>query len=196
MSLTALFTRLRRHRVPALMLILEANLACAVLSNVWFMLKQRLIDIDTSNLMAGQRVAVLSVCIVMLAATALGVVGLTSFWVGQRRAQIGIRRALGARRRDVLKYFQSENLLLSLGGGLLGVIGGYGLNLYLMRTCEFERLPLGYLGTGALALLLGQLAVPGPALKASRISPVVAIRDAWRVAGRLRCGIVRPGLRR
>ncbi|MHC1480177.1 ABC transporter permease [Frateuria aurantia] len=114
---------------------------------------------------------------VMLAATALGVVGLTSFWVGQRRGQIGIRRALGARRRDVLAYFQGENLLLSVTGGGLGMLLGYGLNLYLMRHYEFGHLPAAYLWSGAcILLLLGQLAVLGPALKASRISPVVAMR--------------------
>lgn len=117
------------------------------------------------------------VCVVMLAATALGVVGLTSFWVGQRRVQIGIRRALGARHRDILVYFQSENLLLSLAGGLMGALAGYGLNLYLMRAYEFGHLPFAYLWLGALALLLlGQLAALGPAWRASRISPVVAMR--------------------
>ncbi len=117
------------------------------------------------------------VSVVMLAATGLGVIGLTSFWVGQRRVQIGIRRALGARRLDVLVYFQVENLLLSLLGGGLGVLVGYGLSLYLMRHYEFGQLPFVYLWAGALVLLLlGQLAVLGPALKAGRISPVVAMR--------------------
>src|SRR6185312_7774911 len=53
------------------------------------------------------------VCVVMLAVTAFGIVGLTSFWVGQRRRQIGIRRAVGATRAHIMQYFQTENFLLS-----------------------------------------------------------------------------------
>jgi hypothetical protein len=52
----------------------------------------------------------------LLAITAAGIVGLTSFWVGQRRKQIGVRRALGATRGDILSYFLTENLLIGIGG--------------------------------------------------------------------------------
>ncbi|MDE2496352.1 MAG: ABC transporter permease, partial [Xanthomonadaceae bacterium] len=52
------------------------------------------------------------ICAVLLVITGAGIIGLTSFWVGQRRKQIGIRRALGATRRDILRYFQTENLLI------------------------------------------------------------------------------------
>ncbi|WP_158882953.1 ABC transporter permease, partial [Rhodanobacter sp. L36] len=45
------------------------------------------------------------ISVVLLAITAAGIVGLTSFWVGQRRKQIGVRRALGATRGDILSYF-------------------------------------------------------------------------------------------
>ncbi|MEJ0008187.1 MAG: ABC transporter permease [Steroidobacteraceae bacterium] len=49
----------------------------------------------------------------LLTVTAFGVVGLTSYWVAQRRRQIGMRRALGATRVDILRYFHTENLLVS-----------------------------------------------------------------------------------
>lgn len=73
------------------------------------------------------------VCVVMLAVTAFGIVGLTSFWVGQRRRQIGIRRAVGATRRQILQYFQTENFLLTAAGVLLGMALAFGINLYLMQ---------------------------------------------------------------
>ncbi|HEX7370864.1 MAG TPA: FtsX-like permease family protein [Rhodanobacteraceae bacterium] len=117
------------------------------------------------------------VCVVMLAVTAFGIVGLTSFWVGQRRRQIGIRRALGATRRHILAYFQTENFLLSTAGVVLGMLLAFGINLYLMQHYQLNRLPWYYLPVSAIALwILGQLAVLGPALRAASVPPVVATR--------------------
>ncbi len=55
------------------------------------------------------------VCAALVAVTAFGVVGLTSYWVAQRRRQIGIRRALGATRYAIVRYFQIENLMIAAG---------------------------------------------------------------------------------
>ena len=118
------------------------------------------------------------VCVVMLAVTAFGIVGLTSFWVGQRRRQVGIRRAVGATRRHIMQYFQTENLLLSSAGVVLGMALAFGLNLYLMSHYATSRMPWYYLPVSAIALwLLGQLAVLGPALRAAAVPPVVATRS-------------------
>lgn len=119
----------------------------------------------------------IGVCVTMLAVTALGIVGLASFWVGQRRRQIGVRRALGATRRDVLHYFQIENFLLAAMGIALGMVLAYGINLLLMYQYELPRLPSYYLPVGALSLwLLGQAAVLAPALRAAAVPPVEATR--------------------
>ena len=61
------------------------------------------------------------VCAALLAVTAFGIVGLTSYWVAQRRRQIGIRRALGATRKAIMRYFQTENLLIAGAGAAIGV---------------------------------------------------------------------------
>ncbi|MBE1158844.1 ABC transporter permease [Dyella acidiphila] len=117
------------------------------------------------------------VCVVMLAVTALGIVGLTSFWVGQRRSQIGIRRAVGATYTHILHYFQTENFLLSTAGVALGVVLAFAINIYLMENYEVSRMPWYYLGAGAVSLwALGQLAVLWPALRAAAVPPVVATR--------------------
>ena len=114
----------------------------------------------------------------LLALTALGVVGLSSFWVQQRTRQIGIRRAIGATRRDILHYFQAENLLIVSLGVVLGSLGAVGLNLWLMKRYELPHMPLAWLGSGAVVLwILGQLAVLGPALRAASVPPVVATRS-------------------
>lgn len=115
----------------------------------------------------------------LLVVTALGIAGLASFWVQQRRRSIGIRRAVGATRRDILRYFQLENFLIVSTGVALGTVLAYGLNMLLMLHYEQPRLPLLYVAIGALALwLLGQLAVLGPALRAASVPPVVATRGA------------------
>jgi putative ABC transport system permease protein len=114
----------------------------------------------------------------LLVVTALGIVGLASFWVAQRRRTIGVRRALGATRRNILNYFQTENLLLATIGIVLGMGLAYAINLFLMLHYELPRLPAIYFPVGAIALwLIGQLAVLGPALRAAAVPPVVATRS-------------------
>jgi len=118
------------------------------------------------------------ICVVLLLATAGGMVGLSSFWVSQRRRQIGIRRALGATRGDILRYFQTENFLIVSFGIALGMALAIALNLQLMRHYELPRLSLYYLPIGALALwIIGQIATLGPALRAAAVPPVVATRS-------------------
>ena len=113
----------------------------------------------------------------LLFVTALGIVGLANFWVQQRRRSIGIRRAVGATRRDILRYFQTENLLIVTTGVVLGMALAVTLNLELMKHYELPRLPLWYLPIGALLLeVLGQAAVLLPARRAARVAPVEAIR--------------------
>lgn len=121
---------------------------------------------------------IFGVIIALLGTTALGIVGLTSYWVEQRRKQIGIRRALGATKSDILRYFQMENFLIVTLGIVVGMMMAYGMNLVMMRYYELPRLPLMYLPLSAAVLwLLGQCAVLVPAMRASSIAPASAIRS-------------------
>ncbi len=120
-----------------------------------------------------------AVIVALLVVTALGIVGLASFWVQQRTKQIGVRRALGATRGQILRYFQTENFLLATIGIALGMLLAYAINQLLMGKYELPRLPLFYLPVGAVLLwLLGQIAVYGPARKAASVPPAVATRSA------------------
>jgi putative ABC transport system permease protein len=120
----------------------------------------------------------IAVIVALLGTTALGIVGLASFWVAQRRRQIGVRRALGATRGDILRYFQIENFLIVTFGIALGMILAYAINMILMSFYELPRLPFWYLPVGALVLwVLGQLAVLAPAMRAAAVPPVAAIRS-------------------
>lgn len=124
-------------------------------------------------------VLLVAVCVALLVVTALGIVGLASFWVQQRTRQIGVRRALGATRGQILRYFQTENFLLATLGIIIGMALAYAINQLLMGKYELPRLPLHYLPIGAVALwLLGQAAVFGPARRAAAVPPAVATRSA------------------
>ena len=119
-----------------------------------------------------------TVSVLLLLITASGIVGMASLWVTQRRKQIGVRRALGARKTDILRYFLTENFLITSAGVFGGVLLGVGLNQLLVSKLEMARLPLGYLGGGAILLwALGVLAVYGPAWRAASISPALATRS-------------------
>jgi putative ABC transport system permease protein len=118
------------------------------------------------------------VSLVLLVVTAFGIVGVTSFWVSQRRRQIGIRRAMGATRTAILRYFQTENLMIAGAGAFLGVFMALALNFLLMGKFEMGRLNFAYTAMAAcIVLVLGQFAVLWPALRAASISPVTAIRN-------------------
>ena len=114
----------------------------------------------------------------LLIITALGIVGMASFWVTQRTRQIGTRRALGATRGAILRYFLVENFVITSIGLLLGAGLAYGFNVWLIQNYQTAAMPWYYVPAGCLSLwLLGQLAVLGPARRASRVPPAMATRS-------------------
>jgi putative ABC transport system permease protein len=123
-------------------------------------------------------VAFLSVLIgLMITVTALGIVGLASFHVNVRRKQIGTRRAVGARRVDIIRYFMLENWLLTTGGVAAGTILAFAFGQWLSSAYSLPRLPPLYVVGGVIVLwILGQLAAFLPARRAAAIPPAVATR--------------------
>jgi putative ABC transport system permease protein len=121
----------------------------------------------------------ITVSVLLLLITASGIVGMASLWVTQRRKQIGVRRALGARRVDILRYFITENFMITSVGVVSGVLLAIGLNQLLVSKLEMAKLPLDYLLAGAgVFWALGVFAVYGPAWRAATISPATATRSA------------------
>ncbi len=109
--------------------------------------------------------------------TAFGIIGLTSYWVAQRRQQIGIRRALGATRQAIVRYFQTENFMIAAAGAAVGIAFAIALNLWMVRSFEMVRMDNSRAIVGAvIILLLGQFAVLWPALRAASIPPALATR--------------------
>jgi putative ABC transport system permease protein len=118
-----------------------------------------------------------AICVALLVVTGFGIIGLTSYWVAQRRQQIGIRRALGANRQAIVRYFQTENFMIAAAGAAVGIGFAIALNLWMVHSFEMVRLDNSRVVVGAaIILLLGQFAVIWPAMRAASIPPALATR--------------------
>ncbi|MFC3031634.1 ABC transporter permease [Pseudoalteromonas fenneropenaei] len=116
--------------------------------------------------------------VVLILVTALGIFGLTLFNISKRTKQIGTRRALGARKSAIIRYFLVENVMICLVGLLLGGAGAVYLGQQLMAHYSIPQLQLVYVFATAIAVLLMTIiAVFGPAKRAADISPSIATRS-------------------
>jgi putative ABC transport system permease protein len=122
-------------------------------------------------------ILLMSTIFLLVSITSLGIIGLASFSVRQRTKQIGTRRAVGATRKDIMRYFMVENLLVTTMGVALGAILAVVFNVWLVNEYSLEKLDLLYIPVGVVSLwILGQLAVLMPAIKAAGIAPAIATR--------------------
>lgn len=118
------------------------------------------------------------VIFLLIFVNALGIFGLTTFWVNQRRKQIGIRRALGSTKAGVMRYFMLENVVLLVFSAVVGTIIAYVNSSYMARTHSMEILPVEYvLITAVFLLLVTILAAYSPVRRAAQISPVEAVSN-------------------
>ncbi len=119
-----------------------------------------------------------AVIALLLFVTALGIVGITSFSVAERAHHIGTRRALGARRFDILRYFLTENWVITTIGLVVGLGVTYGLNYALVQYLDGVKLQTTLVLFAVLGMwLIGQAATLLPAWKGARTSPAVATRN-------------------
>lgn len=118
-----------------------------------------------------------TVTALMIAVTCLGIFALATFNVSTRTKQIGTRRAVGARRRDIVRYFLVENGLITSAGVVVGCGLALGGGYWLSLQYALPRLDLYYLVGGVLLLWgIGQLAAWQPARRAAAVPPSVATR--------------------
>ncbi len=117
--------------------------------------------------------------VLLLAVTALGVYGMTSFTVTERTHQIGTRRALGARKVHIVRFFMVENAIISLLGIGVGLVLAFALNVAIVSAASnATRLPFGLALLGAIIIWgIGAVATLLPALRGASIPPVVAARS-------------------
>lgn len=158
-------------------------------------LVEKLRSIDSTRLIADEKsmvqikresysndygmIKILTLVIFLLAfVNALGIFGLTTFWVNQRRKQIGIRRALGSTKAGVMRYFMLENVVLVLFSAVAGATIAYVNSSYMARAQGMQLLPVQYvLMTVTFLLLITILAAWSPIRKAAGISPVEAVAN-------------------
>jgi putative ABC transport system permease protein len=118
-----------------------------------------------------------SVTSALLAITALGIFGLATFNVSTRIRQIGTRRAVGARRIDIVRHFLVENWMVTTAGIVAGCGAALGIGYWISVEYEMPRLDLYFLVGGVLTIwVIGLAAALQPSRRASRISPAVASR--------------------
>jgi putative ABC transport system permease protein len=130
----------------------------------------------------GPDIAAITILLVVISAlciiAALGIAGMASFNVLTRNKQIGIRRALGATKIDILGHFMAENIMQTSFGVFIGSLFAFGLNLFLVSQYALPKLPISYIIFGIVCLyVLGILAILKPAIKAMNISPALATRS-------------------
>jgi len=117
------------------------------------------------------------VALFVLAVTVVGISGLAAFNVTTRTKQLGIRRAIGARKFHILRYFLVENWIITTCGAVLGCALALAAGIKLSTLYEMPQVPLYYLAGGVLLLwIVGLLAVLVPARRAASTSPAVATR--------------------
>ncbi|MBQ4812218.1 hypothetical protein A7985_19260 [Pseudoalteromonas luteoviolacea] len=120
----------------------------------------------------------IAVTIGLIVITMLGTFGQARFAILRRKRQIGTRRALGASKWQIVRYYVLENIVITTLGILFGVVCAILLNVKLMEFFDLLSVPSEYFLFGALAVLVaGQLAVIPPALGAANIPPASATRS-------------------
>jgi putative ABC transport system permease protein len=108
----------------------------------------------------------------------IGIMNIVLATVMERTREIGIRRATGARRSDIIRQFLSESVLISVGGGVAGIGFGLALSWVIAHTAEWRTIvtPMSVIIAFSVSVGVGVVFGIYPAVKASRIDPIDALR--------------------
>ena len=108
----------------------------------------------------------------------IGIMNIVLATVLERTREIGVRRATGARRADIVRQFLLESVLISIGGGAVGIAFGYFLAWLISRAAEWKTIvtPSSIVIAFGVSMAVGVVFGIYPARKASRIDPIEALR--------------------
>lgn len=136
-------------------------------------------EMQSANKITGIMTLVISfIAGISLLVGGIGVMNIMLVSVTERTREIGIRMALGARRRDILVQFLIESMVLCVLGGLIGIILGYGGALAVAKLAKWPPLVswgtvlIAFLFSGGVGIFFGMY----PANKASKLDPIEALR--------------------
>ncbi|MDQ6676969.1 MAG: ABC transporter permease [Acidobacteriota bacterium] len=164
--------------------IAAAKIVVAILNSTHHSTPDFSVTIPAELLAQQQRAQVIftyvmvAIAAISLLVGGIGIMNIVLATVLERTREIGIRRAIGARRADIVRQFLMESVLISVGGGIVGIAFGYFLSWLIATAAEWKTI----VTTSSIVIAFGVSVVVGvvfgiyPAVKASRIDPIEALR--------------------
>ncbi len=143
------------------------------------------VDNLSAILDAAQKIAlVLTLVLILVSAIALiisgiGIMNIMLVTVTERTREIGLRMAIGASRREVLKQFLTEAVLISIAGGMAGIVIGVAIPLSIRLFTDEVQVPISYISVlvaFGVSLVVGVIFGLLPASRASQLNPTEALR--------------------
>jgi putative ABC transport system permease protein len=125
-------------------------------------------------------VLLIGIATISLAVGGIGIMNIMLVSVTERTREIGIRMAIGARRRDIRNQFLAEALMLSVAGGIIGIILGLGGGLALTSGLHLPYVlsPIPVVVAFTISAAVGVAFGLYPAVRASKLDPIAALRTA------------------
>jgi putative ABC transport system permease protein len=119
-----------------------------------------------------------AIAAISLLVVGIGIMNIVLATVLERTREIGIRRATGARRSDIIRQFLLESVLISIGGGCVGIAFGYFLSWLIAKGADWKTIvtPASIVIAFGVSVVVGVVFGIYPARKASRIDPIEALR--------------------
>ncbi|HED08286.1 MAG TPA: FtsX-like permease family protein [Ignavibacteria bacterium] len=131
-----------------------------------------------NNITGGVRIGAMVISLIALLAAGIGIMNIMLVSVTERTKEIGIRKAVGATKTNILMQFLIEAIILSLFGGFIGIVFGVGLGNFVGSFLNAKTaIPYDWVGIGlSLCVLIGVIFGTYPAYKASNLDPIEALR--------------------